>query len=224
MSARSECEETVAVLTAEILPTLQAATLPSLLPGSPSPHGFSISLYLAEVSWDLMALVEGFSEVLLKETCQAPLSLALAQAHPAPAPAPAHPGPGPAPVPALAHPGPAAGSSAAPAAAGAVAPASSSAGIARFRPVLPLASRHSQPYAPWTTVFWLPPLLPPYPGPGRVEGVASYLCSLVLKPDLDHTHTEARLSCQRLSDLAQREGDQVRPSRGSSWEMAGLGG
>lgn len=40
--------------------------------------------------------------------------------------------------------------------------------------------------------------------------VTSHLCSLVLKPDLDHTHTEACLCCQCLSDLTgERETSQV---------------
>lgn len=50
-----------------------------------------------------------------------------------------------------------------------------------------------------------------------------HLCSLVLEPDLDHTHAEARLRRQRLPDLL-REGGRVRPGVGRHREVAGPGG
>lgn len=48
--------------------------------------------------------------------------------------------------------------------------------------------------------------------------MTSHLCSLVLKPDLDHTHTESRLCCQCLSDLTRREGDKSGLCR---WQLKG---
>lgn len=58
------------------------------------------------------------------------------------------------------------------------------------------------------------------PGLPGSTGLAltSHLCSLVLKPDLDHTHAEACLCCQRLSYLTRREGDKSGLCR---WQLEG---
>jgi len=91
-----------------------------------------------------------------------------------------------------AHLGPAAGSSAALAVAGASGPASSSAEGQSRRPL-----SFSPNARPALCLLPLPPLScsPHLPGLPWSTGLAvtSHLCSLVLKPDLDHTHTEACL-------------------------------
>lgn len=52
--------------------------------------------------------------------------------------------------------------------------------------------------------------------------MASHLCSLVLKPDLDHTHTEACLCGQRLSDLPG-EGETGQAPREGAQQLGGGG-
>ena len=64
----------------------------------------------------------------------------------------------------------------------------------------PPAPCRSRPTLIRPLVFCLHPLpLPPLSS--GVAGACTHLCSLVLKPDLDHTHAEACLCRQRLSDL-----------------------
>lgn len=50
-----------------------------------------------------------------------------------------------------------------------------------------------------------------------------HLCSLVLKPDLDHAHAEARLCRQCLSDLPRERETGQAQGVGRRWELAGPG-
>ena len=113
----------------------------------------------------------------------------------------------------LAHLGPAAGSSAAPAAADAAVPTSSSAGDTVHASLASAPPRTPAPPSSGPGPLLARP--PPRPAGWPVAG--PHLCSLVLEPDLDHTHAEARLRRQRLPDLPREGGT------GQAWGWAGTG-
>lgn len=90
-------------------------------------------------------------------------------------------------------------------------------------PASPRPPAHSAP--PSSGPGPLPARPPPRPAGWPVAG--PHLCSLVLEPDLDHTHAEARLRRQRLPDLPREGGTgqawgwAEAPGR---WQVQGLGG